>query len=260
MFLSIVFESSRYRFKKQSFESYLKYLYNRLVDNCCSNHKRIDQHTKKPIMAGTFEETLRPTYANQETNPHLHILLLIHNDTMNRFQGRMDRVMENIENPYPKCLNDTALTRQSQRAELLKRLPQPDSLKQEFENRRNVDAEIDALSIKRKAERAQLPTVFTIDLQKAVTPGAVANYIQKKIRTMEDFDENLFLFVPQNAERLKIDRSKELIRKSQGGKEKIRLASKVSPGKPKDNDPQAQFTSSVEQPSFDSCYAWQAPR
>jgi hypothetical protein len=45
---------------------------------------------------------------------------------------------------------------------------------------------------------------------------------------MEDFDENLFLFVPQDRKRLISSRQNDLIRRSQVGKEKIRLVSTVS--------------------------------
>ena len=49
---------------------------------------------------------------------------------------------------------------------------------------------------------------------------------------MEDFDKNLFLFVPQNKERLMASRQNDKVLRSQGGMEKIRLVSKVSLGKP----------------------------
>lgn len=75
---------------------------------------------------------------------------------------------------------------------------------------------------------AWIGSPITVDLQKAENAGAVANYIQKNIRTMEDFDENLFLFVPQDRKRLISSRQNDLIRRSQGGKEKIRLVSTVS--------------------------------
>jgi len=165
MFLTIVFENSYYRYRQDALNAFLKFLYKKLDRHCCPKPKSKSQRRKRPILVAAFEETYRETYADQETNPHIHAAFLIHNDTAARFARRIldGQVDADIRDPYPSYLSN----------------PQGHEQQAEFER-----------------QRAGLPTVHSFVFEHAVTAPAVETYILKRLRTQEDFDDKLFLFVP----------------------------------------------------------------
>jgi hypothetical protein len=163
--------------------------------HCLTDRKKDSQILKCPIMIGVLEDSHRATRQNHVANYHSHCLLFVHNDTVQRFQERLEagRIHEAIDNPYPKNFDPLRgfLNRSWDRVR--SRLLGPDGKPQDASSNERVPCTLDSTGNQRQP-RVNVPTVHEVHIEKAENPNAIMNYIHKHIQNRDELEKRQMIF------------------------------------------------------------------